>query len=235
MNLMKPKTKTGTNGLELPYRIFVPKGDKMKKPYSLLLFLHGAGERGSDNQTHINIHNGLMKRIMNDDILKNECIIIAPQCPEGMQWVDAPWSNGSYSFDNISISKPMQVVEEILSDVRGKYDIDENRIYISGISMGGFGAWYMLMRHPDCFAAAVPICGGADPSKAADIKHIPIRTYHNADDSTVPVSGTREMVSALKLAGGDVLYTEHPFGEHNSWEAAFDEPDILEWIFAKHK
>lgn len=230
IEVMEAKIYDGANGVSIPYRIYVP--DTNKK-CSLLLFLHGAGERGNDNRTHITIHEDLIERAINDD--KKECIVIAPQCPNEMQWVNTPWANGSYSFENIPMSTAMECVIEILELVKSQYSINDKRMYVAGMSMGGYGTWNILMHYPNMFAAAIPVCGAGDPNMAEKIKHIPIRVYHNADDTTVPVSGSREMVEALKLCNGDVTYSENPDGEHNSWYRAYTEPDILEWLFSKEK
>lgn len=226
IEIMQSKSIMGKNGFNLPYRIFIPQGNSKKKS-PLLVFLHGAGERGCNNESQVTFHTELLERV----IEKNNCIVVAPQCPEEMQWVNTPWKDGSYSFENTIISKPMESLIELLDFIEQQYDIDKTRVYIAGMSMGGYGSWNMLMRFPNKFAGAVIVCGAADPSQATAIKHIPVRTYHNADDPTVPVCGTREMVDALEKCGADIQYFEEPTGGHNSWHRAYTQEDLLDWLF----
>ncbi len=222
-------------GLTLPYRIYVPEKMNSERKYSLLLFLHGAGQRGTDNQWQIIVNAEILTRIVNSTDPDQSCIIIAPQCPNDKQWVDTPWGNGSYSVDAIPQSQPMAAAMKLVDQIAGEYRVDTNRMYIAGISMGGYGTWDTIMRFPDKFAAAIPICGAADPSKASLIKDLPIRTYHSTDDLIVPVRGTQDMVAALKAAGSNVIYTEYTNAGHEAWKPAFDEPDLLDWLFAQRR
>ena len=235
LDIMTKETFKGTNGLSLPYLLYLPADYAPSKKYAFILYLHGAGERGNDNTAQIKYNGELAERIINDEKLSSECIIAAPQCPEEMQWVNTPWAEGSYSLKDVEASLPMQTADELLDSILNKYSIDKSRIYISGISMGGFGTWNMLMRRPEIFAAAVPVCGGADPSMAAAVKSIPIRTFHSTGDPVVPVSGTREMTAAVKAAGGNIEYKEYPSDSHNCWTDAFHEPDLTDWLFSQKK
>ncbi len=215
IDVMISKNFAGKNGLNFPYRIYAP-SNYQKKQCSMLLFLHGAGERGCDNTKHISIHTELISRIINSKDLRGNCVILAPQCPEKMQWVNTPWENGSYSFEKTPIREPMACLVELLEYIGLRYNIDKSRIYIAGMSMGGYGTWNMLMIYPNKFAAAIIVCGAADISQAEKIKHIPIRTYHNADDMTVPVEGTRDIVNALTKIGSNIRYEEEDIGGHNA-------------------
>ena len=223
------------SGLTLPYRMYIPGHTNKTRQYSLLLFLHGAGERGTDNRRQIAVNSEILTRIVQDTERDHACIIIAPQCPNNAQWVDTPWGNGSYSLDQIPQSKQLAAVMKLVELVRAGYDIDSSRMYISGISMGGYGTWDTIMRYPDMFAAAVPVCGAGDPSKASLLKNVSIRAFHSSDDGTVPVSGSREMAGALEQAGGKIEYKEYTGYGHFSWEPAFAEPDLIDWLFAQRK
>lgn len=130
---------------------------------------------------------------------------------------------------------PMQRLIKLIDEVVARYDVDRSRIYVTGVSMGGFGTWDLLGRFPQRFAAAVPICGGGDPSIAADIKHIPIWVFHGAKDAVVLPRHSRQMVSALEKVGGDPLFTEYRDVAHNSWEKAYREPKLLPWLFRHSK
>ena len=221
------------SGLTLPYRIYVPEQANKARQYSFLLFLHGAGERATDNRRHIAVNSNLLTRIVNDTDRDHACIIIAPQCPDNQQWVDTPWGNGSYSLDSVPQSKQLAAAMKLVDEVTGSYAVDEDRMYVAGISMGGYGTWDTILRYPDKFAAAIPVCGAGDPTKADRIKEMPIRAFHSSDDGTVPVSGTREMVAALRQLGSDINYKEYTNAGHGSWQPAFEEPDLVDWLFTQ--
>jgi predicted peptidase len=137
--------------------------------------------------------------------------------------------------DALKMSNELNAVLELLWEIEDKYSLDDNRYYISGLSMGGFGTWDMIMRNPDLFAAAVPICGGADPHYAEKICDMPIYTVHGSVDPLVPVSGTRAMVDALKVAGSPVIYRELEGEEHGVWNWAAQNADLWEWLFSQSK
>ena len=213
----------------LLYRLVLPEDYNSNNTYPLILFLHGAGERGSDNTKQLN---NCVQNIANS---APNAIIVAPQCTEGNQWVDTPWSNVSYSTDTVAESNELQMVMMLLEKLKKEYSVDKDRIYVSGISMGGFGTWDLITRHPNTFAAAIPVCGGADSSKAEVVKNIPIYTFHGESDWDVPVAGTRAMVEAIKTAGGNkITYTEYAGRGHNIWDDAFATTGLFDNLF-KHK
>ena len=127
----------------------------------------------------------------------------------------------------------MRMVIEILDKVRENYPVDSRRVYVMGMSLGGYGTWDIITRRPTTFAAAVPICGGGDASKASLIAKTPIWAFHGDEDEMVNVSESRRMIEAIKKAGGQPKYTEYKGVGHNSWVLAFKEPDFLSWIFAQ--
>lgn len=213
----------------LLYRLVLPEDYNSNNTYPLILFLHGAGERGSDNTKQLN---NCVQNIANS---APNAIIVAPQCTEGNQWVDTPWSNVSYSTDTVAESNELQMVMMLLEKLKKEYSVDKDRIYVSGISMGGFGTWDLITRHPNTFAAAIPVCGGADSLKAEVVKDIPIYTFHGESDWDVPVAGTRAMVEAIKTAGGNkITYTEYAGRGHNIWDDAFATTGLFDNLF-KHK
>ena len=208
----------------IPYRLYLPENYDEAKSYPMLVFFHGAGERGNDNELQL-FH--CIQYLY--DNMPEDCIIIAPQCPINNQWVDTPWANGAYSVDNVPESNELKAVIELIAELKTKYSIDANRIYAAGISMGGFATWDVIMRHNDIFAAAIPVCGGGDISKAELLKDTPIFTFHAVNDTAVPVAGTRDTVNAIKNAGGTKIeYTEYPSGGHNIWNQAFATEGLLE-------
>lgn len=211
-----------------PYRLYVPAGGGNGKP--IVLFMHGAGERGTDNTLQFRAAIDVFVR-SNEEV--KDAVYVLPQCPENEQWVMTPWAEGNYSVDEVAESWELQNVVRIIDKVADETAADRDRIYVMGISMGGFATWDLIMRHGELFAAAMPICGGADPSQAEKIKDIPIQTFHGEVDDVVPPSGTREMVSALKAVGANITYTEFPGVNHWSWDAACSTEGIGKWMFSK--
>ena len=219
----------------MPYRYYLPKNYDSSKKYPILMYLHGAGRRGNDNVNQLVNPEPLFTRLLNEEnIDKYPCIIVAPQCPEGEQWVDTPWGNGTYSVDNVAESDELQMAKDIILDFENKYSVDTDRVYIAGQSMGGYGTWDMIMRNPTMFAAAIPQCGAADTTKAESLKTMAIWAHHGEIDDTVPLSGSRDMIKALKDAGStNVRYTQYPNVKHEVQVETFKEPDLLSWLFSK--
>ncbi len=198
----------------------------------VLLFLHGAGERGANNWSQL-FHGG--KEITSYCAEKNlAALLIFPQCPADKQWVDTPWADESHTLP--SISENLQLVVEMLETELANPKIDLNRVYIAGISMGGFGTWDMLSRFPEKFAAAFPICGGADVNQAKKLVNIPILTYHGDSDTVVLTKRTRDIYAAIKQAGGEkITYVEVPDCGHASWLVAFAKTENWDWLFSNSK
>lgn len=219
------------SAITLPYRLYVPERAKSGEALPLLLYLHGAGERGDDNLAQITAHSQLLAHVRALD----NCILLAPQCPLDAQWVSVPWSLGSYDCKSYAPSVYLQAVHALVLSLAASI-ADPARLYAAGISMGGYGVWRLLMDDPALFAAAIPICGGADPGRASTLARLPIWTFHGSGDPTVPVSGTREMAQAIRACGGMQLrYTEYPGVGHESWLLAFEEPELLSWLFSHKK
>ena len=161
-------------------------------------------------------------------------IILAPQCPNGKQWVDTPWGADSHTMP-AKPSETMQLVIDLLADVRSKNAVDETRIYVTGLSMGGFATWDILQRMPGTFAAAMPVCGGGDTALAPTIKNIPLRVFHGGTDTVVKTKRSRDMVAALKAAGSTVEYTEYDAVAHDSWTQTYANEQNLSWLLAQKK
>ena len=228
------KCEYTSNGYTLPYRLYIPKNYDCGERYPLVLFLHGAGERGTDNEAQINV--GIAKAFEDVTSPIYDAIVVAPQCPVGSQWVLTPWEKGNYIVDNVPESRELECVCGILDECRDFYNIDEDRVYVTGLSMGGFGTWDMLARHGARFAAGLPICGGGDASRAKMLKRIPIWTFHGSDDGAVPVAGTRAMFSSIKKEGGEEIgYTEFDGYGHNVWDAVYTDRQVIDWLFAQSR
>ena len=196
--------------LEDRYLLYLPEDYDTRGEWPLLLFLHGAGERGA-NLNQVKVH-GPPKLIEGGRMFP--FIVLAPQCPENQYW----------SIDFLT---------ELLDHIESKYAVDSSRIYVTGLSMGGFGTWSLAIEQPQRIAAIAPICGGGDPSKAEFIKHIPTWVFHGAKDQVVPLSSSDEMVAALQAAKGNVRYTVYPEADHDSWTETYDNPNLYSWFLAQ--
>lgn len=229
------------NGADsLPYRLLLPKNYDASKKYPLLLFLHGSGERGSDNEKQL-VHGS--KLFLQDSVRLNyPAIIVFPQCT-----ANSSWSNVASRMDSVTLkrsfefavdgapTKSMELLLGLLSELEQKYKQDQKRRYVGGLSMGGMGTFELVRRKPKYFAAAVPICGGANPEIANRIKRPHWWVFHGAKDDVVPPESSQVMVDALKKVGADVKFTLYPNANHNSWDSAFAEKDLLPWLFSQHK
>jgi predicted peptidase len=215
----------------LPYRFLKPVNPKSKKTFPLVIFLHGAGERGRDNEIQIKHINDLY--LDPDNRGRHSCYVLAPQCPEQKSWANHA-GQGNRLVMNDQPARPMAMLIELIGKIEKEFPIDRSRIYVTGLSMGGYGTWDLIARLPDRFAAAVPICGGGDPHTANRIKHIPLWAFHGALDKVVPPGHSRIMIKALQDAGGTPGYTEYPDVEHDSWVYAFREPHLLPWLFDQY-
>ncbi|MDR6561435.1 MULTISPECIES: prolyl oligopeptidase family serine peptidase [unclassified Arcicella] len=227
-----------SDGFKLPYRILYPKDYNKSKKYPLILFLHGAGERGNDNEKQLT-HGA--KLFLKDENRENfPCIVIAPQCPTDNYWasvkVDRSTSPITLGFDYHNQSTtPMLSFMDIVKQVCQDESVDKSRLYIIGLSMGGMGTFETVYRYPKVFAAAIPICGGGDVEKYdKSVKRTSFWVFHGDADQVVDVNNSRKIVEKLKQLKIDVKYTEYPNVKHNSWDNVFQEPDLLPWLFA-HK
>jgi predicted peptidase len=225
--------RTSVDGeFKLPYRLLKPKAYDARQKYPLVIFLHGAGERGDDNLKQL-VHG--MNDFASDEIMaKYPAFVLAPQCPEGKKWSEVDWSAKSSTLP-AEISPALGATIKAADTLQKEFTIDPKRIYITGLSMGGYGTWDALARRPELFAAAAPICGGGDPTFAVKMKDVPIWAFHGDDDKAVPVGRSREMIEALKAAGGQPKYTEYPGVGHNSWARTYSDPALYEWLFAQRR
>lgn len=217
---------------KLNYRLLKPRRLDPAQKYPLVIFLHGAGERGDDNTKQL-VHG--MNDFASDEIMaKYPAFVIAPQCPEGETWGGIPrLAKKPEPRDQFTpaLAATLKAVEAL----RTEFPIDDKRVYITGLSMGGYGTWDALTRRPELFAAAAPICGGGETSAASKMKDMPIWAFHGDQDKTVPPERSREMIEAIKAAGGQPKYTEYAGVGHNSWAQTYADPALYEWLFAQRK
>jgi predicted esterase len=209
-------------------------GDTTQLKLPLVVFLHGSGERGVDNEAQL--RNAVLGLVEPAQFDQHPCFILAPQCPEGERWggVSRDWSK--VVFDEKNPAPAGQMVLELIDQLVAQYPaIDRHRIYITGLSMGGFGAFDLAMRRPDLFAAAMPLCGGADPAYAERIKNLPMWVIHATRDEAVMPRYSRRIVEALRQTGSDVRYTEYTTLGHAMWQEVFYNPIYTEWLFLQKK
>jgi predicted peptidase len=202
--------KTITKTLSCNYLLFLPEDyGREKKSWPLILFLHGAGERGSDIEK-VKVH-GPPKIVQTKKDFP--FIVVSPQCPEDDWWTDKT-----------------EMLINLLDDIVARYDVDTKRIYLTGLSMGGYGAWALASQYPDRFAAVVPICGGGDPILARTLKDVPIWAFHGAKDSVVPVEESKRLVEAVNARGGNAKLTIYPDANHDSWTETYNNPKLYDWL-----
>lgn len=217
------KLQFTTSNDTLPYRLLKPVQQRESEKYPLVIFLHGSGERGNDNAVQLKYISPLFLNTANRE--QYPCFLLAPQCPANENWNYPDWY--------LEPRKPMSTLIALIDSLIALPHIDKSRVYITGLSMGGYGTWYLLTKRPELFAAAVPICGGGDMHQAEKFSHVPIWNFHGAKDDAVPVEFSRSMIRALKAAGGSPRYTEYKKVGHESWTNAYSEPDLLPWLFSK--
>jgi predicted peptidase len=239
-----------STGITMGYRLFVPEGCDPSKSYPLVLFLHGAGEMGSDNEIQLVANQGATAWAKPDLQAAHPCFVLAPQCPMDPAAQPAKFNHGKQGWTSLiplgfaDPYKPRPELEtafDMLRSVRDKYSIDGNRIYCTGLSMGGFGTWAMAIAHPDTFAALVVIAGGGDPAALAAVAHIPSWIFHAARDPMVSVRFSDNTVTALTRAGGKPTYTRYSEdvyfypSAHASWIPAYAGADMKEWLFQQSR
>ncbi|MCO5241499.1 MAG: prolyl oligopeptidase family serine peptidase [Chitinophagaceae bacterium] len=224
----------------LPCRILSPIHFSADKKYPLIVFLHGSGERGNDNEAQLKWGGDLFLDSVNRE--KFPAIVVFPQCPADSSWSVREKSKAAdssivYRFPmDVPPTRPLQLVMNFIDTLVNSGIVDPKRIYIGGLSMGGFGTFELLWRKPKQFAAAISICGGGNPAGAKRYgKHFPIWVFHGTDDSVVPIAQSKSMVNALQEAGAKVKFTEYPGVKHDSWINAFAEPTLLPWLFEQKR
>lgn len=237
VSLFEAKIYEASDGHALPYRILWPENYEPDQEYPLVLFLHGAGERGNDNQAQLK--HGVRRFLEPKAREQHPCIVIAPQCAEGDYWsvVARDEASNPYRlvFDyNLPITASLQAAMELVREVIRREGVDKDRVYLTGLSMGGMGTFEAVYRFPKLFAAAAPVCGGGQP-EAYRKQHakVPFWIFHGDEDPVVDVALSRAMHQRLQALGADVTYSEYPGVKHNSWDNAYAEPELLEWMFSK--
>jgi predicted peptidase len=212
-----------SRGDTLLYRLLIPLDYKPGKQYPMVVCLHGGAGWGRDN--YRNIGGSLFARMLSnpENREKYPAFVFVPQCPEGYSW-------GGY----LDLPTVDTLVFETIRALKKEFAIDEQRLYVAGHSLGGYGAWYFIGTRPKEFAAAIPVAGVGDAAIAENMRNVAIWAFHGANDIHVPVSGSREVIEAMRKAGGTPRYTESADGGH-SWKILVDTPGVLDWLFAQKR
>lgn len=207
--------KTITKTVTADYLVYVPEHyAQSDENFPLILFLHGAGERGHDLEL-VKVH-GIPKIV--SERTDFPFITVSPQCPSGSSWL---------------IEK--DAVIALLDEIIAKYRVDTSRVYLTGLSMGGFGTWHIAAEYPERFAAIAPICGGGQPLTAQYLKDMPVWAFHGAKDDIVPLKATEDMVNALRNIGNNVKFTVYPEAKHDSWTETYNNKALYEWFLQHQK
>jgi predicted peptidase len=212
--------------------------DTTDKNTSFILFLHGAGERGSDNEAHLKVGLPNLVNSLKKAGLKN-VVVLAPQCPLNERWVDADWTATSHVMQK-NPHWPLELVFSLMDSITQKNStFDTTRFYITGLSMGGYGTWEVLQRRPEMFAAAIPICGGGDKLLGRSLVNIPIWMFHGSKDKAVPVVRTTDMFNAIKKEQGSYLLkakmTIYENKGHLIWNETYDNQEVIKWFISQRK
>ena len=232
-SMTEERSFTASNGMKLGYRVHLP-ADKTKK-YPLLVLMHGAGETGDDNFKQLK--NGapyILGYIAEGE--KHECVFIAPQCPAGHRWMEEEvWKKPSHTFTE-KPAAPLAAAIELIENAIATLPVDPDRVYLTGLSMGGFATWDILARRRDLFAAAIPVCGGGDPAYASKLLDLPIWVTHALNDACVSVSYPRSMMTEFwRLGAKNIRYSEYWDGGHWIWDPTYRDRQYLNWLFSKSR
>ena len=234
------KTFVASNKLQLPYRA-AEKADPNGGKVPVVVFLHGYGQCGVDNSFTINEMTNIKSYL--DSTGSDGYKLLVPQCPNDVKWAEFAMSSTTCTFQE-KPSSALVAVFDLLDSYAAMADVDANRIYVTGLSMGGHGTWDAICRRPDFFAAAMPCCGGGDPVCAADIAHVPVLAVHNRGDPTIPVEQTEGIVTALRALGSDVIFEKLENNSHDAWTTCYSRTDDVTagapnhrfvWLFAQNR
>ena len=244
-DLMEGKTFiTNARGREyrLLYRIYVPENYNPNYKFPLAIFFHGLGERGSNNTSQLAIGFDFLPQLLNEKNLKERpCIVIAPQCPVGEYWVHEeqsvqPWNRG-YNVNKIKVTKPMEATLNLVSQLQKDYNIDKDRLYVTGVSLGGAASWDIVARNPGVFAACMPICAACTPLENFEsFKNTNVWAFHGKKDTAALCSNTESMVNAINYNGGTAYASLYEDADHIlCWIYAFAEKNFLDFMFTSRR
>jgi predicted peptidase len=223
----------GDRRVEFRYRLMRPAAVAAGVRLPLVLFLHGAGECGVDNEKQLKYLPTWLAE--EEPRRRHPCFVLAPQCREDERWVDVSWADDESTPQQPEPTLDLAAAVAALDDVLARELVDPARIYLTGLSMGGYGTWDLAIRMPHRFAAILPVCGGGDERLAARAAPLPIWCVHGDADTAVPVRRSRDMVAAIAAAGGRPVYSELPGVGHDSWTSAYRDGFVLDWLFSQRR
>ena len=231
VTITRPRTYV-SEGLEwIQYRLYVPEGLAPDAKVPLVVYLHGSGACGSDNV--LNLRDGPDYMIAYSRATRTPVIVVSPQCPQRYGWSPLFWTPESAVVTPEPL-KMERLVRELIDQCVDTLPVDTNAVLLTGVSLGGFGAWSMLAHNPDLFAAVMPVCGGGDPKACARFRKVPIWIVHGERDGVVPVKLARAMVSELWRLDAPVRYREVPDAGHAVW-GTYGDDSLLKWFFSRRK
>ncbi|MFC3562348.1 carboxylesterase family protein [Pedobacter jamesrossensis] len=221
------------------YRVLFPENFNPSQKYPIVFFLHGSGERGNNNESQL-VHGG--KLFLKDEVRKNfPAIVVFPQCPANDYWANVnigPNEMGKRSFSFVEGGKPTKAMHALIGMVKDflkKPYVSHKQVYVGGLSMGGMGTFELLRRKRNTFAAAISICGGDNTNNIRKYKSVPLWIFHGGKDDVVDPAFSIAISERLKTVGDEVKFTLYPNANHNSWDSAFAEPELLPWLFGHQR
>ena len=221
---------------QIPFSLIQSFDSASQEKTTLIIFLHGAGERGVDNSSHLKVGLPNLIKTLKKQGLKNY-VVFAPQCPMNERWVDVDWTTNSHIMKpepHWPLSTSLEIIDSLVVAIP---NLDVKRIYVTGLSMGGYGTWEMLQRRPEFFAAAIPICGGGDKLQASKLTQIPIWAFHGTKDKAVPVIRTTDMYESIKTVTKQnplrIKMTLYENKGHLIWNETYDNPAVIKWLLAQ--
>lgn len=230
------------NNIDMAYNLYLPNNYNANNNYRLVLFLHGAGDRGNNHVAPLNAGYGFIETLLNSDSYKNDTIILVPQCPEPYLWVENSWVTGEYTFSDTP-SPAINLVKLLTDKIVNDYAVNKNKIYVSGVSMGGMAVWDLIARYPSYFAAAAPICGALDTTKIDSYIKTPIFTCNDIRDTIINAQPTVNVYNTLKSQNADIVYKNYDTSVrsdqsyHSSWIDAYSldtsENNVYNFLFSK--
>jgi len=219
------------DGRSYPFRLLEPPTELRDVPRPLVVFLHGAGERGDDNVQQLR---WLPERFADEARMARwPCFVLAVQCPRDEKWSDAPWHERQSSAMAAAPTRALQAVQGAVELVLQQPGIDPACVHATGLSMGGFGAIELAARRPERFASLLAVCGGGDPQQLPQVVGLPIALWHGADDAVVPAVRSRDLAAAMRTLGAPVIHRELPGVGHDAWRQAYADDGALPWLFAQ--
>ena len=219
---------------KLNYRLFTSEGMKEGGKYPLVLTFHGSSSCGDDNISQLKEKRGPLEIMDYTERKGVKAFILSPQCPAGQAWVNTPWYGKSHTMPKepaFAMKMTLALLDKLLKDL----PVDKDRIYVTGLSLGGFGTWDIIQRKPSMFAAAIPVCGGGDTAEAGNLKKLPIWIFHGDSDTLVYTKRSRDMYKALKAVAANVQYTEYENTGHDSFTETYKNDKVLDWFFSQKK